>query len=129
LRHSNLQLSSFFDINDAVLQAVEEDPNIISEQFLISSYLDFDKCAKQLCAEFSVLYGYPLSSSVVKNQAIGVTCYVFAKGATEVTVQISSEGSGCGCHGFAHAKTKWLPDLAWEVSSTIQRNALYEIFR
>ena len=106
----NFKISPSFNVHDDVVQTVEEDPNIIFEQFLFSSDLDFDKCAKQLCTELSTRYGQPISSNAVNNQGISVACYVFLKNATEVTVQVSCEGPSYSCHGFVHAKTRWVFD-------------------
>lgn len=107
----SLKLTSEFEIEEDIVQSVREDPNIIGEQIIFSSSLDFDECCDRLCFLLSEQYGKPCNSAKTVIGEISSSCYSFSNLCSEITMQITCEGRNYYCRGYIHAKTKWLPAL------------------
>ncbi len=104
----NIQLSPSFDVMGDLEQSVDENPNIIFEQLLFRSDMDFDDCSRKICLELSIYYGQPVTANSIKQGEMSVSCYKFERSATELTVQVVREGLNSECNGFIHAMTRWM---------------------
>jgi len=107
---NGFSLGQEFDIETDLVQACTEQPNLILEQLIFSSELDFEPCRELLASTLTRRYGPPAAPALSVSGEVSVACYSFAKDATRVTAQISCEGPDYRCHGFIHATTRWQPD-------------------
>ena len=105
----SLKLPSEFEIEGEVAQSAQENPNLISEQLIFGSSLEFDECCKLLFALLAEKYGQPRNPSTVKSGEVSVSCYTYSYLSSEVIAQVTNEGKNKGCAGFIHVKTVWLP--------------------
>lgn len=107
----SLKLTSEFEIEEDIVQSVREDPNIIGEQILFRSDLDFDECRERLCSLLSEQYGKHFDPVKIVIGEISSSCHTFSNSCSEIVMQITCEGSNYYCRGYIHAKTKRLPAL------------------
>jgi len=105
-----------FEIETPLIQACEEDPNLILEQLIFSSTLDFDGCLQRLVSALALRHGEPGTPLVHRQGDVAVANYTFDSGATRITAQLSCEGDDQCCQGFIHATTRWQADTR-EVSA------------
>lgn len=105
----SLKLPSEIEIEGEVAQSAQENPNLIAEQLIFGSSLEFDECCKLLFTLLAEKYGQPSNPSTVKSGEVSVSCYTFSYLSSEVIAQVTNEGKNKGCAGFIHVKTVWLP--------------------
>jgi hypothetical protein len=96
-----------FEIEEDLVQGVTENPNIIGEQLIFVSDLDFDHCLQRLTELLTAVYGKPVNSASSEMSGVKSCATLYNTPFQEITTQLTCEGEDYVCRGYIHVKTAW----------------------